>query len=34
MMLLNLGFVMWVVNGTAVFESSVWDLVVNPVLCC
>ena len=33
MMLLNLGFVMWMVNGPAVFESSVWGLVANPVLC-
>lgn len=33
MMLLNVGFVMWMVNGTSVFESSVWDLVANPVLC-
>jgi hypothetical protein len=33
MMLLNSCFVMWMVNGTAVFESSVWDLVANRVLC-
>jgi len=33
MMLLNLGFIMWMFSGPAVFESSVWDLVANPVLC-
>lgn len=33
MMLLNLDFILWMDNGPAVFESSVWYLVANRVLC-